>query len=590
MEYNKVKSAAKDIHASGPSLDQLVLDVLKICSDLVGGTLGPGGRPVLIERAEHGMAPSVTKDGVSVFKSLGVEGSAAQVVLEVARDASVRTATEAGDGTTTATILSYALVKAIHDYRKRHPRVSPQRIVRRLESIFRDNIEPTIKKLSRKVNIETKQGQKILHAVARVSANGDTALADAVLECFRQTGDEGNVTIAEASGPSRYDVTKIDGFMIPKGYEDSCGKFCAEFINDPGNQRVFLEKPVFMLYHGHVSEIQTVQLLMERIGAQWDAAQKEKTWAPHNVVLVATAFSESVLATLALNFGMSHTINVVPLLVPLTEQSNSQLQFLQDLAAVTGATVLNPLSAHPDNAEPEDLGKDVTAFEMNRFKSSIIGYSDEGALGLRIEELDQMLENPDSILDAMYLRERKAKLSGGIARLTVFGASHGELKEKRDRADDAVCAVRGAIKHGTLPGGGWTLLKLCSVLPADDICDEILRPAFSAPIQRLISNCGITDEAEIAAILEPILTGLGGTPVVYDFLEQKHVDPYKGGLLDSTPAVLEAIRTSVANASLLGTASGIVAFKRDSTLERSEAQATASFNRDSNVNEADARP
>jgi chaperonin GroEL len=544
VEYAKVKSAPKQVLVPGPRLRRAVLDTLKTVADLVGATLGPGGRPVLIERFEYGLPAMVTKDGVTVFRSLGFDDSAAHCVMETARDAALRTAQEAGDGTTTATILSEALVRNIDAFCSQNPRVSPQRVVRHLERTFRDHIEPTIRKLSRKARLEEPQH---LWSVACVSANGDTELANAVMECFAITGDDGNVTIVE--GSNRYKAEKIEGFAIGMGYEESCGKFYPQFINDPGTQRCVLEKPVFLLYHGQINEIQTLQLLMERVGHAWQNDQ-----FAHNVVVIATGFSETVLANLAVNFTFEGSINVLPLLVPMSPQSNGQLQFLLDLAAVTGSKVLDPLKAPIDQAGLEALGPGVDFFEASRFRSSVLGYADETLLLFRIDELKQQLESPESELDAILIRERIAKLTQGIAKLWVGGASNGELKEKRDRAEDAVCAVRGAIKHGCLPGGAWTLLKLCNVLPRDPITDAVLRTSFMEPFTRLLQNSGITDSQEARGILDPILMGIAeGRPIVYDFLEGKHVDAYEAGILDSTPAVLEAIRTSISIAAQLGT-------------------------------------
>ncbi len=576
MEYSKVKSVAKEVRSSGPALDALILKTMKTIADVVGATLGPGGRPVLIERYEHGLPPFLTKDGVTVFRALGFPNATEHCIMEVARDASIRTATEAGDGTTTATILSEAIVRNTKDFCKRNQRVSPQRVMRRLEAVFRANIEPVIRSLSTKADLEDEgAGRDMLLAVARVSANGDADLAKAVMECFDVTGDEGNVTIVESAGASHYEVEEIDGFAIGVGYDRSAGKFCTAFINDPGTQRCVLNKPVFLLYHGRLSEIQTIKLLMESVGSAWQNQSFN-----HNVVVVATGFSESVIANLAANFSREDTINVVPLLVPESPQSNGQLQFLQDLQAVVGARILDPVQAPAENATIEDLGPGVEMFEASRFRSSVIGHVDDTLLDVRISQLKNQAKSPESELDGVWLRERIAKLAGGIAKLKVVGSSNGEMKEKRDRAEDAVCAVRGAIQNGCLPAGAWTLLKLCETMPHDEIIDNILRPAFLAPFERLMLNCGITEPEEAQAILGPILEALKTDhPVVYDFLEQKHVDPFKDGLLDSTPAVLEAVRTAISNAGVLGTMGATVVFMRDGDLERSEAKATASWMR-----------
>lgn len=586
MEYAKIKSVAKSVMGPGQALDDLVLQTADTIADIVGGTLGPGGQPVLIERYEHGLPPMVTKDGVTVFQALGFNNPVAHCIMETARDSSLRTASEAGDGTTTATILYASILRQVQNYRRKNPRVSKQKIVRHIEKVLTDHIVPTVKGLSRTAVFDTEEGKKMLKSVATVSANGDVPLAEAVMQCFELTGDDGNVTIVEQAGPPQYRVEKVDGFSIPMGFEESCGKFGAAFVNDPGSQRVFMEKPVFLLYYGRLSEIQTAQLLMEQVGDAW-----QKEGFNHNLIIVACGFSETFLANLGANFTFNGSINVFPLLIPQSIQANGQHEFLQDLQAITGATILDPLQRTIETATLADLGPGVEYFECSRFRSSVVGYADEGAIQLRVEELEQQLTDPASEWDARTLKERIAKISGGIAKLFVVGSSNGEMKEKRDRAEDAVCAVRGAIKHGCLPGGAWTLLKLCSTMPRDEITTAILRPAFMEPLNKLLENCGLTTPDEKGAVLDPILRGIeSGKPVVYDALESRHVDAYEGGILDSTPAVLEAIRNSISIATVLGTLGGTVVQRRDADLERSEARATAQFLRDSNVGEANDRP
>lgn len=592
MEHHKVQSVAKCVQTKGPDLDSLILKTMATISEVVGSTLGPGGMPVLIERFEHNLPASVTKDGITVFKSLGFENSTAQCIMECTRDACLRTATDAGDGTTTTAILSEALIRYTKKFCKTHPKVSPQKVVRRLEAVFREVIEPHIRKLAKKVNLETSKGQKMLHAVAKVSANGDLDLADAVMKAFSYTGDEGNVTIVEASGDSAYIVDKINGYMVPSGFHDTCPGYASQFMNDGGKQHTLLNKPVFLLYHGRLTEMGTIQGLLEQVGAAWVEAEERKEFSPNHIVIFATSFSDSILADLAVNFGLQYTIKVLPVILPMSAENDGQLELLHDLSAITGARILDPMTAPAQKASLADLGPGTAAFECTRMRSTIYGYADEGLLGIRIDELNERLKTPDSKLHATYLKERKAKLAGGIARLTVRGSSFGELREKKDRADDAVCAVRGAIQNGVLPGGGWTLLSITCVLPNDDVCNEILNPALTTPFGRLMTNCGINNPEEQNAVFLPVMGAINDNspPVVYDFLEQKHVDPYKGGLLDSVPAVLEAIRTSISVSSQVGTLAGIVTFPRDKELERKEASEEAKFQRDSHINPADERP
>ena len=629
MEYKKVKSSAKIINVKGEALTKLVLDTLGTISSIVGATLGPGGRGVLIERYEHNLPPTVTKDGVTTMRALGFTDPTKHVILEAARDAAVRTASEAGDGTTTATVLADAIVKNINRYCSSNPRVSPQRVVRLLEKTFLEVIEPAIRKEAIKVDFSTPEkrelSRKLMHSVAKVSANGDVALADAVMECFEITGDEGNVTLIEQSGPSKYEVEEIRGYGVGVGYEESCGRMWSKFVNDPATQRCTMENPVFLIYNGKITEIQTIQLLMERIGNAW----QQGLYKHHNVVVVASGFSDTVLGILGINFAERTSINVYPLTVPQSPIPGGQLGLVEDLCAITGAKLFDPLNYPCDRGELQDLGPGVELFEASRYRSNIVGHATgpvilgyellqdergvqrsepafdtmlyEDLLMVRVDEVKVQVDNAVSQLDKMMLEERVAKLAGGIARLKVIGASNGETKEKRDRAEDAVCAVRGAIKHGALPGGGWMLARLTKLVEDMDneILSSVLAPALELPIYRLLENAGMTREEIEAGPLDGMYLKIeyGENPnvsasdkyKVYDASAHEWVDALEDGLLDSVPAVLEAVRNSISIAALLGTLGGCVVFARDDLLERGEADNTAEFLRNANVNEADLR-
>lgn len=590
MQYAKAKSVSKEIVNRGPGLRALILKTMKACSEIVGSTLGPGGMPVVLERQEERLPPMITKDGVTVFRNLGFDDSAQQVLMEAARDASVRTAAEAGDGTTTATILAEALVRNTMAYCDLNPKVSPQKVVRTLEKAFRTEVEPYIRDHVLKADLSTEGGRHRLTSVAKTSANGDMPLAEAVLKCFDMTGDEGNVTIVEATGPSGYEVERIEGYPIMKGYEDCCGNFYQQFINDPGRQMVTLDKPTYILVHARLADIYSCLPIFERI----DQAAQQGLIGP-NVVLVATGFSEVVLAHLATNFRVSNTINVYPLVAPMNGMQTSQFDFLLDIAALSGAQIFDPLNSPLENATVEMLGSTDT-FEAGRFRSTILGYKDEILILERVDQLKKLLTTDLSGMDRTLIQERLGKISGGIAKLKVLGASAGELREKRDRAEDAICAVRGALKHGTLPGGGWTLKKVSDMLRIydDPVISTVLADSLLEPVRRLYTNAGSTVE-EANDLIDQLghvdeTAPIGGELLVYDVLEGSWVDALRAGVLDSTPAVLEAIRNSLSIASLLGTCGGIVVFKRDGAVDRQEARDTAEFLRTANVNEADERP
>lgn len=591
ISYQKVKSVAKQILPKSPKLSEKVLSTMKTVADIVGATLGPGGSAVLIERDEYGLPNIITKDGVTVFRNLGFVDPIAHCIMESARDAAVRTANEAGDGTTTATVLAYAIVKAAEDFCKANPHISSQKVVRRMEEFFRSTIEPTVKGWSKTADFTTDEGLALLRLVAKVSANGDDALADAVMQCYGLVGDDGNVTITEVSGANGYEVEKIDGFPVAMGYEDTAAKYYQKFLNDQANSRCYLEKPVFVLYHGAITEIQTVVFLMEAIGLAWQSKDHA-----HNVVLVATSFSESVIAQLAQNFGERTTINVFPLLAPRSALLTGQFDFLQDLAAVSGASIFDPMnkplpSSHDaalEILEERKLGFGVTAFECGRFRSTVFGHSDDTLLEFRVDMLKRQADNAGSELEKSLIQERIGKITGGIAKLKVLAESSGASREKRDRAEDAVLAVRGAIKHGVLPGGGWALLRLCSIAEAseDAIISNVLGNALTRPVEMLLENCGMNHEE-----VWDVITKLTSSPLVYDALNGKFEDQDSTTVLDSTPAVLEATRNSISIAGLLGTLGGAVVQFRDLELERRESSDTQSFLRQAGeINPADERP
>ena len=591
MDYQKVKSSPKTMNVKGNKLSSIVLDTMKTIADIVGCTLGPGGHPVLIERFEHDLTPIITKDGVTVFNSLGFNDPTQHCILESARDTARRTATEAGDGSSTSTILAEAIVRLTNQYCLNNPRVSPQKVVRKLEYYFRDVIDPAINDLTIKLNSTTDEGRLKLLSVATVSANGDKALAEAVLQCFDIVGDDGNVTITESTtGLKSYEVEEYDGYAVGMGYDESCGRFFGKFINEQSTQRCFLEKPVFIVYHGAINEVAT---LLNGLANITDSKS-------NNIVLVTTGLSESVVGWLATMFDDPRTFNIFPLTIsrPVSAMFNSQLHLLNDICAITGATLMDPMTRKLGMLTVEDMGPGVEHFEASRFRSTIVGtaegeYEDvtpegnvvtktyEDRLLSHVADVKALADAPEGIYEAGILKERVGKLTGGIAKLKVCGTSGGDIREKKDRADDAVCAVRGAIKHGCLPGGGWTLLKLIELMKKEnnEIIDQILIPAIATPVHCLLSNCGLNED-EITETVSYIVAGMSDDGyLVYDAYDQKFVDAIEGGILDSTSAVREAIRSSISIASNLGTLGATVVYGRDEILERSEAVANLDFSK-----------
>lgn len=561
--WKKSKTADKIIVTRDGKMDEIVLKTMKTISDIVGATLGPKGRPVCLERQEIGLPALITKDGVTVFKHLGFSDPVQHAIMEVARDASVKTAIDAGDGTTTATVLSEAIVRYTMELCKQDPTISPQRVVRVLEKAFNKVIVKKLKKYAKKADL------KLQRSVAFCSTNGDTAMTDAIMECYKLCGDSGNITLSERSGPSGYEVSKLDGYPVGMGYEDSCLRFYDRFLNDRVNSRVYLEDVRFVLNYGAIENMDQILELMGKLA--------ERSAECRNYVLVATGFSESVLGNLAGNWNHPESsIKVYPLKCPMGPTQNYQLDFLYDLEAITRSKVYNGVEARIQNGTPDDIGPSLKAFEATRYRSNIIGRADDEYAMIRVDELVAQSKVAGSELETILINERIGKITGGIAKLTIIGPSIAEIREKKDRAEDAACAVRGAIKSGCLPGGCKTLDRLAYVLqdakfPEDDqlIVNKVLVPALGAPLLKILENAGCND-TDIDFVLEGY-DKYYGTNMVYDAMNDAFVSYKKAGIVDSVPAVMEAIRNSISVAGLLGTLGGIVVYPRDQALERGEA-------------------
>lgn len=590
MSHRKAKDSAKIFISDKKILQKLVLRIMSQVANIVGSTLGPGGKNCLIESDYPGIPHKNTKDGVTVLKSLGANDPYEHLILEQVRDVATRTASEAGDGTTTATLLAYTIVQNLFDFCEKNPKYSPQKATRRISKIVEESLMPYISSKSIKV---TEENKDLLKMVAKISANGDSDMADAVIKAFEEIGygDASHVTIRELSGKKKYVVERIDGFPIPMGFEESIGKLHTAFINDQANQRVYLEKPLFLLYDGNINDLIMFMPVMDGLGKKY---VEEGNSDYKNLVIVAHGFSENVLTQLAFNFSNGNTLNILPLITPMAQFLNSQTHFLHDLAAFTGAKVFG-LKDQVGTATLNDLGGGMESFESYRFRSTVIGDPDPVNVEVRAEELKTMMKGAESQAEKIMFEERLGKITNGIAKLTIYGGSNGELKEAHDRCEDAVCAVRSAIGHGAVPGGCRVAidmaLKLTQELPEGDPAREVLVPSLLALPTRLLDNAGYSSD-EIEGVISSLVKDDG---CVYDVENQLFGSAEKLGLFDATKAVSESLSNAVSIACILGTMGGLVAYPRDDVFERAEARADSEFmkateNPNQFTNEADERP
>lgn len=309
FQTSKPKSAGKVMIPASQTLGDVVNETLAHMAEMAGHTLGPGGRAVLIERPEMGMKPIITKDGVTVIKNLGYGQAVKQLILESARDAALRTAEQAGDGTTTATILSAAITAETHKAVKGNPKVSPQRIVREMQELV-----PYLKNkvMEHAIPVDGDNFDYILERVATLSANGDLKLAKKIIEAFNLVGEEGNLTIVESTGTSKYEIERITGYTVDMGYEESVKKFSNGFINDRSGTLVGLENPVFVLFDGVINDINQIYAGLTKLSDYFDFIKKQDK----NIVVVAHGFSDTFIADMHVNWNTANTVNIFPLLTP----------------------------------------------------------------------------------------------------------------------------------------------------------------------------------------------------------------------------------------------------------------------------------
>jgi chaperonin GroEL (HSP60 family) len=484
--------------------------------------------------------------------------------------------------TTTATVLSYAIIEHLYAFCEKNPKYSPQKAVRFINKAVRELLVPYIRSRATKISID--ENKELLHSVAKVSANGDSDIADAVIAAFEAVGfgEDSHVTIRQVTGDPSYEVSRIDGFPMPIGYEESLGRLHSTFINDNAQQRIVLEKPSFILFDGQLNSLDALYSLFEKMANAVTAGDESKK----NCVLVAHSFSEAVLSALANNWTFDGATRVVALRTPMAQFLHSQTHALYDLAAFTGATVFG-MKKPIQHASLESIGSGMQSIEIYRFRASIIGDPEAMNIEVRAEELSTQMKAAESLAEKSWLQERLGIITNGIARLTIHGGSFGELKEKHDRVEDAVLSCRSALAHGALPGGCRITIDMALLLmenlSEDNPAREVLIPALLMLPKRLLDNAGYNKEDSDKVIAQLI----DKPEEVYNIETATFGNAFELGLFDSTKAVEESLVNAVSIASVLGTMGGIVVAPRDAAFEREEAGLDSLHIRNSSLGQDD---
>ncbi|WP_281951271.1 chaperonin GroEL [Nitrosophilus kaiyonis] len=520
--------AAKEIHFSDIARNELFEGVKKL-ADAVKVTMGPRGRNVLIQKSFG--APSITKDGVSVAKEIElpstVENMGAQLVKEVAS----KTADEAGDGTTTATVLAYSIFK--EGLRNITAGANPIEVKRGMDKATEAIVEE-LKKISKEV-----KDKKEIAQVATISANNDPKIGDLIAEAMDKVGKDGVITVEE--GKSLHDeLDVVEGMQFDRGY------LSPYFVTDTESMEAILENAYILLYDKKISAMKDLLPLLEKVVQTGNKP----------LLIIAEDIEGEALATLVVN-KLRGTLNVCAVKAP--GFGDRRKAMLQDIAILTGGQVISEeLGRTLEGATLEDLGQ-ADRVVVDKENTTIVGgKGSKEAVEARIKEIKAQIEVTTSEYDKEKLQERLAKLSGGVAVIKVGAATETEMKEKKDRVDDALSATKAAVEEGIVIGGGTALIRAAKKvdlnLEGDEkIGAEIILRAIKAPLKQIAENAGYD-----AGVVANNVENADNENIGFNAANGEYVDMFEAGIVDPAKVERVALQNAVSVASLLLTTEATV--------------------------------
>jgi chaperonin GroEL len=521
--------AAKEVRFSDDARARMFKGV-NVLANAVKATLGPKGRNAVLEKSFG--APTITKDGVSVAKEIELkdkfENMGAQMVKEVASN----TSDEAGDGTTTATVLAQAIIreglKAVASGR------NPMDIKRGIDKAVTSAVEE-LKKLSKPC-----KDSKAIAQVGTISANSDESIGKTIAEAMEKVGKEGVITVEEGSGLQN-ELDVVEGMQFDRGY------LSPYFINNQANQTVELEKPVILLVDKKISNIRELLPLLEGVA---------KSGRP--LLVIAEDVEGEALATLVVN-NIRGILKVASVKAP--GFGDRRKAMLQDIATLTGGTVISDeVGLSLEKATINDLGEAKKIVVEKENTTIIDGAGKAADIKARVESIRQQAEEATSDYDKEKLQERVAKLSGGVAVIKVGAATEIEMKEKKARVEDALHATRAAVEEGVVPGGGVALIRAQRALEKLEGSNEdqtvgirILSRSIEEPLRQIVDNAG----EDAAVILNRVKEGKGSFG--YNAAKGEFGDMLDAGILDPTKVTRLALQNAASVAGLLLTTEVMVA-------------------------------
>lgn len=525
---------SKDIKFSDNARNKL-FDGVQQLFDAVKVTMGPKGRNVLIQKSFG--APTITKDGVSVAKevelSCPVENMGAQLVKDVAN----KTAEEAGDGTTTATVLAYGIFK--EGLRHVVSGANPIELKRGMDKTV-EAIVTELKNMSKKV-----ESKDEIIQVATISANSDKNVGELIANAMEKVGSDGVITVEEAKGIND-ELVVVEGMQFDRGY------LSPYFVNDTNKMVAKLDNPYILITDKKISSIKEILPLLEEL---------MKTG--RSLLIIADDIEGEALTTLVVN-KMRGVLNVVAVKAP--EFGDKRKQVLEDIAILTnGEFITDDLGRNFESISIESLGQ-CESITIDKDSTTIVnGYGEESLIEERINTIKNEIANSTSDYDKNNLQQRLAKLNNGVAVIKVGAVSEVEMKEKKDRVDDALSATKAAIEEGIVIGGGAALVhaiknvnNLTNLVGDERIGAQIILKAVLSPITQIVTNAGFN-----AGVVTNDIKKVNNINVGFNAATGRYVDMFKEGIIDPVKVTRVALQNATSISSMLLTTEAVIFEKKD---------------------------
>ncbi len=524
--------AAKEVKFSTDARDKMLRGV-DILANAVKVTLGPKGRNVILEKSFG--APRITKDGVTVAKEIELEDKFENMGAQMVREVASKTNDLAGDGTTTATVLAQAIVR--EGAKSVAAGMNPMDLKRGIDLAVAEAVKD-ITARSRTISTSDEVGQ-----VGTISANGDIEVGKMIAEAMQKVGNEGVITVEEAKSLET-ELEVVEGMQFDRGY------ISPYFVTNAEKMLVELEDPYILIFEKKLSNLQAMLPILEAV-----------VQSGRPLLIIAEDVEGEALATLVVN-KLRGGLKVAAVKAP--GFGDRRKAMLQDIAILTaGQVVSEDIGIKLESVSIEMLGR-AKKVTINKDETTIVdGNGEAEDIKGRVAQIKQQIEETTSDYDREKLQERLAKLAGGVAVIRVGGATEVEVKEKKDRVDDALNATRAAVEEGIVPGGGVALLrakdavaKLKSDNPDVQAGIKIVLRALEAPIRQIATNAGVEGSIVVGKVSENASLDFG-----FNAQTEEYGDMIKAGIIDPTKVVRHALQDAASIASLLVTTEAMVAEK-----------------------------